>query len=49
MKEWQITYTLDKHVFEIAIIEATTYTMAIIELLRKYPNAEYTDIKELIK
>lgn len=49
MKSWIITYTLDKKNFENDIIEATTYTMAIIEFMRKFPKAEYTNIKELIK
>lgn len=49
MKEWLITFTLDRQLFEVVIIQAVTYTMAIVELLRKHPKAEYTDIKELIK
>ena len=48
MKNWLITYTLDKVRSEIAVVKARTYTMALVQFLIEHPNAEYTAIFEVI-
>ena len=48
MKEWEVTYTEDTNNLEKAIVVAKTYTMAIVEFLARFPNAYYTEIKELM-
>lgn len=49
MTAWEITYTADKQNYHTEAIDAKTYTMAIIEFMRKFPKAEYIEVKELIK
>ena len=49
MRTWLITYTPDKERSEVAIVEAPTYTMALVEFMRKFPDCEYTGVFEVEK
>jgi hypothetical protein len=49
MRIWLITYTPDKERSESTILEAPSYTMALVEFMRKYPNFEYTGVFEVMK
>ncbi len=46
MKEWEITYTADKHNFKTMVIKAATYTMAVLEFVTKYPQYDYKEVRE---
>lgn len=49
MKTWLITYTPDKERSEVTILEAPSYTMALVEFMRKYPDCEYTGVFEVME
>ena len=47
MTEWELTYTADREKYEVAIVTAPTYTMALLEFVMRFPNCECTRAKEL--
>lgn len=49
MKTWLITYTYNKKDTEVVLLDALSYTMALVDFMIKYPEAEYTGIYEVIK
>lgn len=46
MKNWIVTYTLDKELFNVEEIGGETYTEAYVNMMLRHPGAMITDIKE---
>lgn len=49
MKNWIVTYSTDKVNRKVAVVKATTYTMALLQFMIEYPNCEYTGVFEVLK
>ena len=49
MKEWKIDYKDAKHNGGSAVVTAPTYTMAIVQFMREYPDYHYEEVKEVTK
>ena len=47
MTEWEMTYTEDRENYNVAIVTAPTYTMALLEFVIKFPNCECTRAREI--
>lgn len=48
MKYWCIVYTKDHKTFQPALIEAETYTQALIQFAIEYPDCIYTTVNEVV-
>lgn len=46
MKNWIVTYTLDKEIFHVEEVEGTTFTEAYVILMLRRPGAIITNLKE---
>lgn len=55
MKKWEVSYRYNKYRFGKVIVEAETYTMALLRFVVKHPDCEYFSLicinnnKEMIK
>lgn len=58
MSKWRVNYKYNRHHFAAALVEAETYTMALLEFVVRFPNCEYFSLvkvednqykKEMIK
>ena len=49
MKTWIVTYRDAQFKRKLAIVGADTYTMALLQFMREYPNFIYTQIREVRK
>jgi hypothetical protein len=49
MIEWEVTYTADRDNYSAEIIVAPTYTMAVLAFIIKYPNYDYSMVREVRK
>ena len=47
MKKWEILFTYDKEVFSKDVVEGETYTGALVNAMRKYPDAEIVGLAEV--
>ena len=47
MKNWTVTYTLDKEVFNEDEVKGYTYTDAYVNTMIKHPGALITNLKEV--
>ena len=47
MTEWEMTYTADRENYEVAIVTAPSYTMALLEFVMRFPNCECTRAREI--
>lgn len=47
MSEWEVTYTTDRECYEVAIVRADTYTLAVLEFMTQYPNCDFTRVREI--
>ena len=47
MTEWEMTYTADREKYDVAIVTAPTYTMALLQFVIQFPNCECTRAREL--
>lgn len=48
MKTWVIAYKDEKFLSNMTVVEAPTYTMALVEFMIKYPNCEYMAVMEVV-
>lgn len=46
MTEWEMTYTADREKYDMAIVTAPTYTLAVLEFEITHPNCECIEVKE---
>ena len=47
MTEWEMTYTEDRENYNVAIVTAPTYTMALLQFVINFPNIEYADARQV--
>ena len=47
MTEWEMTYTVDRENYDVEIVTAPTYTMALLEFVMRFPNCECTRAREI--
>lgn len=47
MKTWEVTYTYDRVNFLTEIVEAVSYTKALLEFAIKHPKSEYHIVREV--
>lgn len=47
MKTWEMTYTENRQDYEVTIVTAPTYTMAVLAFTMKFPNGECTRAREI--
>ena len=48
MKKYKVTYTPDTNNYFDVIVEAKSYTFALLEFVIKFPDVFYTKIEEVV-
>lgn len=49
MKTWVIPYKDKNFVGDVAVVQAPTYTMAIVEFMISHPDCDYMGVLEVMK